>query len=81
MKYRTFLILTFAFALLLTIGAIKQVAEAAKSVEYAFEAELGKIIAPIKADKDKNASNGQFVSAPAGVGNFVWGGRIQDSYS
>ena len=71
MKYRTFLILTFAFALLLTIGVIKQVAEAAKSVEYAFETELGKIIAPIKADKDKNASNGQFVSAPAGVGNFV----------
>ena len=43
----------------------------AKSLEYAFEAELGKIVAPIKADKDKNASNGQFISAPAGVGNFV----------
>jgi hypothetical protein len=71
MKYRTALVFAFALTLLFTIGTIKEVAEAAKSVEYAFEAELGKIIAPIKADKDKNASNGQFVSAPAGVGNFV----------
>lgn len=71
MMYRTVLTLTFAFVLLFTIGTIKQVAEAAKSVEYAFEAELGKIVAPMKAATDKKASNGQFVSPPAGVGNFV----------
>ena len=71
MKCKPILILTFAFALLFTVENIRQVAEAEKAVELAFEAELGKIEAPIEADKDKKASNSQYASPPPGAGNFV----------